>query len=76
MCTTMTTTTTYDMNNLFYRDGGLKRQRVKDSYRAEQQKMYSSIIVGQNGLDSPKAHNDNTEDTGDTGPHPDYHTNH
>uniref|UniRef100_A0A3Q4B9G3 Phospholipid/glycerol acyltransferase domain-containing protein n=1 Tax=Mola mola TaxID=94237 RepID=A0A3Q4B9G3_MOLML len=57
-------------------DGGLKRQKVKDSYRAEQQKMYSSIIVGQNGLDSPKARSENTEDTGDTGPSPDHHTHH
>ncbi|XP_035523659.1 glycerol-3-phosphate acyltransferase 3 [Morone saxatilis] len=30
-------------------DGGLKRGKVKDSYKEEQQKMYSSIIVGQNG---------------------------
>ncbi|KAM9306299.1 glycerol-3-phosphate acyltransferase 3 [Pholidichthys leucotaenia] len=29
-------------------DGGLKRRKVKDSYKEEQQKMYSSIIVGQN----------------------------
>ncbi|XP_051234543.1 glycerol-3-phosphate acyltransferase 3 [Dicentrarchus labrax] len=29
-------------------DGGLKRGKVKDSYKEEQQKMYSSIIVGQN----------------------------
>ncbi|CAF94330.1 unnamed protein product, partial [Tetraodon nigroviridis] len=28
-------------------DGGLKRQKVKASYKEEQQKMYSSIIVGQ-----------------------------
>ncbi|KAM9338520.1 glycerol-3-phosphate acyltransferase 3 [Symphorus nematophorus] len=31
-------------------DGGLKRGKVKDSYKEEQQKMYSSIIVGQNGF--------------------------
>ncbi|KAM6976113.1 glycerol-3-phosphate acyltransferase 3 [Tautogolabrus adspersus] len=30
-------------------DGGLKRGKVKDSFKEEQQKMYSSIIVGQNG---------------------------
>lgn len=29
-------------------DGGLKRGKVKDSFKEEQQKMYSSIIVGQN----------------------------
>ncbi|XP_070706609.1 glycerol-3-phosphate acyltransferase 3 [Pempheris klunzingeri] len=29
-------------------DGGLKRGKVKDSYKEEQQKMYSSIIVGLN----------------------------
>lgn len=28
-------------------DGGLKRGKVKDSFKEEQQKMYSSIIVGQ-----------------------------
>ena len=32
------------------RDGGLKRGKVKDSFKEEQQKMYSSIIVGQNGV--------------------------
>ncbi|KAI3361894.1 hypothetical protein L3Q82_002218 [Scortum barcoo] len=35
-------------------DGGLKRGKVKESYKEEQQKMYSSIIVGQNGFSSPK----------------------
>ncbi|XP_022623119.1 glycerol-3-phosphate acyltransferase 3 [Seriola dumerili] len=29
-------------------DGGLKRGKVKDSFKEEQQKMYSSIIVGHN----------------------------
>ncbi|CAL1568104.1 unnamed protein product [Knipowitschia caucasica] len=29
-------------------DGGLKRGKVKDSFKEEQQKMYSSIIVGKN----------------------------
>uniref|UniRef100_A0A671VJ52 Glycerol-3-phosphate acyltransferase 3 n=1 Tax=Sparus aurata TaxID=8175 RepID=A0A671VJ52_SPAAU len=33
-------------------DGGLKRGKVKDWYKEEQQKMYSSIIVGQNGFNS------------------------
>ncbi|XP_060791953.1 glycerol-3-phosphate acyltransferase 3 [Neoarius graeffei] len=28
-------------------DGGLKRQKVKQSYKEEQQKMYSTMIVGQ-----------------------------
>ncbi|MCI4386684.1 hypothetical protein PGIGA_G00065200 [Pangasianodon gigas] len=28
-------------------DGGLKREKVKQSYKEEQQKMYSSMIVGQ-----------------------------
>lgn len=50
------------------RDGGLKRGKVKDSYKEEQQKMYSSIIVGQNDLNSPKACRENTEVTGVTGP--------
>ena len=31
------------------RDGGLKRARVKDSLKEEQQKMYSSMIVGPDG---------------------------
>lgn len=51
-----------------YRDGGLKRKKVKDSYKEEQQKMYSSIIVGQNDFNSPKACSENPEDNGDTGP--------
>lgn len=50
----------------FCRDGGLKRQKVKDFYKEEQQKMYSSIIVGQNGT-SPNRCCENTEDTGDSG---------
>uniref|UniRef100_A0A3Q1F892 Glycerol-3-phosphate acyltransferase 3 n=1 Tax=Acanthochromis polyacanthus TaxID=80966 RepID=A0A3Q1F892_9TELE len=33
-------------------DGGLKRGKVKDSFKEEQQKMYSSLIVGQNGIDN------------------------
>lgn len=49
-----------------FRDGGLKRQKVKDSYKEEQQKMYSSIIVGQNG-NSPNSCCENTEDAGDYG---------
>lgn len=51
---------------LFFRDGGLKRQKVKDSYKEEQQKMYSSIIVGQNGT-SPDRCCENTEDAEDSG---------
>ena len=35
------------------RDGGLKRGKVKDSFKEEQQKMYSSTIVGQNGIEPP-----------------------
>ncbi|KAJ0044152.1 hypothetical protein NL108_009187 [Boleophthalmus pectinirostris] len=31
-------------------DGGLKRGKVKDCFKEEQQKMYSSIIVGQNNI--------------------------
>lgn len=50
-----------------HRDGGLKRQKVKDSYKEEQQKMYSSIIVGQNDSNSPKTCSENTGETGDTG---------
>ena len=28
------------------RDGGLKRAKVKDMFKEEQQKMYSSMVVG------------------------------
>ncbi|KAF7646277.1 hypothetical protein LDENG_00190500 [Lucifuga dentata] len=31
-------------------DGGLKREKVKESFKEEQQKMYSSIIVGQSSV--------------------------
>lgn len=37
------------------RDGGLKRGKVKDSLKEKQQKMYSRIIVGQNGINPPGA---------------------
>ncbi|XP_041825229.1 glycerol-3-phosphate acyltransferase 3 isoform X1 [Melanotaenia boesemani] len=40
-------------------DGGLKRSKVKDSLKEEQQKMYSSIIVGQNGINSPETCKEN-----------------
>lgn len=50
-----------------HRDGGLKRQKVKDSYKEEQQKMYSSIIVGQSDHNSSKTCDTNTEETGETG---------
>uniref|UniRef100_A0A3P8U5W9 Glycerol-3-phosphate acyltransferase 3 n=1 Tax=Amphiprion percula TaxID=161767 RepID=A0A3P8U5W9_AMPPE len=33
-------------------DGGLKRGKVKDSFKEEQQKMYSSLIVGHNGINN------------------------
>ncbi|XP_013858239.1 glycerol-3-phosphate acyltransferase 3 [Austrofundulus limnaeus] len=36
-------------------DGGLKREKVKDSLKEKQQKMYSRIIVGQNGINAPEA---------------------
>lgn len=28
------------------RDGGLKREKVKDTFKEEQQKLYSKMIVG------------------------------
>lgn len=28
------------------RDGGLKREKVKDTFKEEQQKLYSKILVG------------------------------
>ncbi|XP_029920607.1 glycerol-3-phosphate acyltransferase 3 [Myripristis murdjan] len=42
-------------------DGGLKRAKVKDALKEEQQKMYSSMIVGQNGNISPEPHSRATE---------------
>lgn len=36
-------------------DGGLKRQKVKDTFKEEQQKMYSGMIVGQEGSNTPEA---------------------
>ncbi len=30
----------------FFRDGGLKREKVKDTFKEEQQKLYSKILVG------------------------------
>lgn len=51
---------------LLPRDGGLKRQKVKDSYKEEQQKMYSSIIVRQNGS-SIHGSCESAEDAGDSG---------
>ncbi|XP_028274046.1 glycerol-3-phosphate acyltransferase 3-like isoform X2 [Parambassis ranga] len=33
-------------------DGGLKRGKVKDSFKEQQQKMYSSFILGQNGINN------------------------
>ncbi len=32
--------------SLCCRDGGLKREKVKESLKEEQQKMYSNMIVG------------------------------
>lgn len=29
-----------------FRDGGLKRSKVKDTFKEEQQKLYSKILVG------------------------------
>ncbi|XP_068190584.1 glycerol-3-phosphate acyltransferase 3 [Antennarius striatus] len=46
-------------------DGGLKRGKVKESYKEEQQKMYSSIVVGQNSSTAPPT--GDTEDTVHTG---------
>uniref|UniRef100_A0A3Q2QTJ1 Glycerol-3-phosphate acyltransferase 3 n=1 Tax=Fundulus heteroclitus TaxID=8078 RepID=A0A3Q2QTJ1_FUNHE len=43
-------------------DGGLKRGKVKDSFKEEQQKMYSNIIVGQNGIGPPEKCSQTKED--------------
>ncbi|CAJ1069895.1 glycerol-3-phosphate acyltransferase 3 [Xyrichtys novacula] len=43
-------------------DGGLKRGKVKDSFKEEQQKMYSSIIVGHNRLGSEQGCGDVPEE--------------
>lgn len=32
--------------DLFCRDGGLKRGKVKDTFKEEQQKLYSKMLVG------------------------------
>lgn len=32
--------------SLFCRDGGLKRAKVKDTFKEEQQKLYSKMLVG------------------------------
>lgn len=31
---------------IFCRDGGLKRAKVKDTFKEEQQKLYSKMLVG------------------------------
>lgn len=31
---------------MFSRDGGLKRAKVKDTFKEEQQKLYSKMLVG------------------------------
>ena len=33
------------------RDGGLKRAKVKDAFKAEQQKLYSKVLVGDQDQD-------------------------
>ncbi|XP_074545972.1 glycerol-3-phosphate acyltransferase 3 [Halichoeres trimaculatus] len=43
-------------------DGGLKRGKVKESFKEEQQKMYSNIIVGPNGLGSDRVCEDIMEE--------------
>ncbi|XP_040914258.1 glycerol-3-phosphate acyltransferase 3 [Toxotes jaculatrix] len=43
-------------------DGGLKRGKVKDSFKEEQQKMYSSIIAGQNNISCPKTSSESPEE--------------
>lgn len=39
-------------------DGGLKRAKVKDVYKEEQQKMYSRVIVGLNGTNATETRSD------------------
>ncbi|XP_026210482.1 glycerol-3-phosphate acyltransferase 3 [Anabas testudineus] len=43
-------------------DGGLKREKVKNSLKEEQQKMFSSIVVGHNNNKSPGTCSENTEE--------------
>ncbi|GAA6229314.1 glycerol-3-phosphate acyltransferase 3 [Lates japonicus] len=43
-------------------DGGLKRGKVKDSFKEEQQKMYSSIIVRHDHTNSSNSCSENTEE--------------
>ncbi|CAI5666045.1 unnamed protein product [Oreochromis niloticus] len=40
-------------------DGSLKRGKVKDAYKEEQQKMYSRVIVRQNGISATNTRRDN-----------------
>jgi hypothetical protein len=35
-----------DIDLSVFRDGGLKREKVKDTFKEEQQKLYSKMIVG------------------------------
>lgn len=37
-----------------HRDGGLKREKVKDVFKEEQQKLYSKVLVG-NGEDRSRS---------------------
>ncbi|XP_047229547.1 glycerol-3-phosphate acyltransferase 3 [Girardinichthys multiradiatus] len=43
-------------------DGELKRGKVKDSLKEEQQKIYSKIIVGQNGIAPPETRSQRKDD--------------
>lgn len=36
------------------RDGGLKRAKVKDAFKEEQQKLYSKVLVGEQDLGDQK----------------------
>lgn len=43
------------------RDGGLKREKVKDAFKEEQQKLYSQVLVGEREV-GDKSDNTHLED--------------
>lgn len=48
LCISFFNGTVLDVTNFSFpcRDGGLKREKVKDTFKEEQQKLYSKMLVG------------------------------
>lgn len=44
------------------RDGGLKRAKVKDAFKEEQQKLYSKVLVGEQEQGDNKSSEENPEE--------------